>query len=67
MERPFSDLQSCAARFPWSPLIWLVPGGICGGLGYFIGDTFFAVDAANTTISNALLAYANATGRQFHI
>ena len=52
----FSDLQSCAALFPWSPLIWIVSGGIGAGLGYLIGDTCFAVNSA----TGALFA-ANAT------
>ena len=52
----FSDVQSCAALFPWSPLIWIVSGGIGAGLGYLIGDTCFA---ANSDIG-ALFA-ANAT------
>ena len=50
-------MQSCAALFPWSPLLWLVSGGIGAGLGYLIGDTFFATNATTT----ALFAAANAT------
>ena len=57
-DHSFSDVQSCAALFPWSPLLWLVSGGIGAGLGYLIGDTFFATNAATAT---ALVASANAT------
>ena len=47
-----SGLQSCGATFPWSPLAYLILGGVGAGGGYYIGDTYFTSNSTNVTQSN---------------